>query len=230
MLKKQKVIHRLIWYVLIFSIVGLIIETIYGYLTTGILESRKGLILGPFCPIYGVGAAILLILLDNIKENKIKLFLYGALCGTIFEYICSYVMQVMYGSRFWDYSYTTFHINGRVSLTYTFFWGVLSVILVGYVKVMLDKAIDKIPYKIWDKAIIYFLIFDVVITVIGISTYMKRVEYKYNRIYKEEKILDHIFNDKIMSTIFPNLRYMDQNGKEIYAVEIIKKDRKEIKK
>lgn len=229
MLKKKVTIHRIIWYILIFSIVGLIIETIYGYITTGVLESRKGLILGPFCPIYGIGAAILLILLDGAKKNKIKLFLYGALCGTIFEYICSYVLQVMYGSRFWDYSYTTFQINGRVSLTYTFFWGILSVILVGYIKEMLDKVIDKIPYKVWDKVIISFLIFDVLLTIIAISTYMNRVEYKYRGIYKEESTLDKIFNDNVMSTIFPNLRYMDSNGNEIYAVDILNKDEKEIK-
>lgn len=84
MLKKDVTIHRIIWYILIFSVVGLIIETIYGYITTGVLESRKGLILGPFCPIYGVGAALLLFLLDNVKKNKIKLFLYGALCRYYF--------------------------------------------------------------------------------------------------------------------------------------------------
>ena len=57
MKKKEFDFHNIIWYMILFSILGLFIETIYGYVSTGILESRKGLILGPFCPIYGIGAA-----------------------------------------------------------------------------------------------------------------------------------------------------------------------------
>lgn len=59
-------IHQIFWYLVIFSIIGLIIETIYGYATTGILESRKGLIWGPFCPVYGVGAVVLILLLNHV--------------------------------------------------------------------------------------------------------------------------------------------------------------------
>lgn len=150
--------------------------------------------------------------------------------GTIFEYVCSYVMQVIYGSRFWDYSYTTFQINGRISLTYTFFWGLLSVILVGYVKDILDKAIDKIPYKIWDKIIISFLVFDALLTILAISTFMNRIEYRYKGIYKQSSMIDNIFNDDIMLSVFPNLRYIDSNGNEIYVMDIIKKDIRENKK
>ncbi|HBC85250.1 MAG TPA: hypothetical protein DCZ30_07690, partial [Clostridiales bacterium] len=59
---KEKVsIHQLFWYFIIFSIIGLFIETMYCYITTGVLESRKGLIWGPFCPVYGVGASLLFI-------------------------------------------------------------------------------------------------------------------------------------------------------------------------
>jgi uncharacterized membrane protein len=50
----KKKLHYLLWYFLIFSIIGLIIETMYGYTTTGVIESRKGLFISPVCPIYGV--------------------------------------------------------------------------------------------------------------------------------------------------------------------------------
>ena len=68
--KKQLTIHQLFWYFVIFSVLGLIIETLYGYATMGIWQSRKGLIWGPFCPVYGVGAVILILLL------KFKAFLF----------------------------------------------------------------------------------------------------------------------------------------------------------
>ncbi len=222
MKKEEITIHKVIWYILIFSIIGLVIETIYGFITTGIVESRKGLILGPFCPIYGVGAALLIILLNEYKDNKLKVFVLGAVYGSIFEYICSYIMQVMYGSRFWDYSYTTFQINGRISLTYTVFWGVLSVILIGYMKILLDKLINKIPEKFLDKLIITFLTIDVFITILGISVYMDRAKIIYEGGKREDNTLDYIFNDKLMSSTFPNLRYMDANGKDIFVKDILK--------
>ena len=222
MKKEEITIHKVIWYVLIFSIIGLVIETIYCFITTGIVESRKGLILGPFCPIYGVGAALLIILLNEYKDNKLKVFVLGAVYGSIFEYICSYIMQVMYGSRFCDYSYTTFQINGRISLTYTVFWGVLSVILIGYIINRLDKLINKIPEKFLDKLIITFLTIDVFITILGISVYMDRAKIIYEGGKREDNTLDYIFNDKLMSSTFPNLRYMDANGKDIFVKDILK--------
>lgn len=219
---KEITVHRVLWYVVIFSIAGLIIETLYGFITMGILESRKGLILGPFCPIYGVGAAFFIILLGRENKSIPKFFIYGSIAGTIFEYICSYVMQVMYGSRFWDYSYTNYHINGRVSLTYTVFWGILAVILIKFIKKWVDKYIDKISSEYLDKGIIIFLIIDVLITIAGISVYMNRAKCKYEMLEYKETALDYIFNDKLMSYTFPNLRYINNNGDEIFIREIIK--------
>ena len=83
MKKEEKVtIHQLFWYFLIFSIVGIIIETVYCYATTGVLESRKGLLWGPFCPVYGISAAILILCLNRYKDKNIfALFIYGFIAG-----------------------------------------------------------------------------------------------------------------------------------------------------
>lgn len=221
MKKKEFNFHNIIWYMILFSILGLLIETIYGYVSTGILESRKGLILGPFCPIYGIGAAFFIVLLSDYKESKVKLFIMGAIAGTIFEYICSYILQVIYGSMFWDYSYTTYQINGRVSLTYTLFWGILAVLLIKYIKPQFDKVIDKIPKKPWDKVITIFLIIDILITILGITIYMNRAQKKYNNETFNENVLDKIFNDNIMSFIFPNLRFTDEVGNSIMVRDIL---------
>lgn len=223
MKKKEFDFHKIIWYMILFSILGLLIETIYGYVSTGILESRKGLILGPFCPIYGIGAAFFIVTLSDYKASKVKLFIMGAIVGTIFEFICSYILQVVYGSKFWDYSYTTYQINGRISLTYTMFWGLLAIILIKYIKPQFDKLIDKIPKNPWDEIISIFLILDIGLTILGISIYMNRAEKRYNNEQINETILDKIFNDDIMSVIFPNLRLTDELGNTISVREILEK-------
>lgn len=221
MKKKEFTFHNIIWYMILFSILGLLIETIYGYVSTGVLESRKGLILGPFCPVYGIGAAFFIVLLSEYKESKVKLFIMGAIAGTIFEYICSYMLQVIYGSMFWDYSYTTYQINGRVSLTYTVFWGILAVLLVKYLKPQMDKIINKIPSKFWDKIITAFLILDIALTILGVTVYMNRAEKRYNEEEINETVLDKIFNDNLMSFIFPNLRFTDEVGNSIMVRDIL---------
>ena len=195
MKKKEFTFHNIIWYMILFS---------------------------PFCPIYGIGAAFFIVLLSEYKESKVKLFIMGAIAGTIFEYICSYILQVIYGSMFWDYSYTTYQINGRVSLTYTVFWGILAVLLIKYIKPQFDKVIDKIPKKPWDKVITIFLIIDILITILGITIYMNRAEKRYNEEEINETVLDKIFNDNLMSFIFPNLRFTDEVGNSIMVREILK--------
>ena len=71
--------HYIFWYLLIFSFLGLVIETLYCFSTTGIIESRKGLIFTPICPIYGIGATVLIYFLDKYKNNIGKLFIYGSI-------------------------------------------------------------------------------------------------------------------------------------------------------
>ena len=52
-------ITRILAYFIIYSVIGFIIETIFGLLTKGVVESRKSFLYGPFCGIYGIGACLL---------------------------------------------------------------------------------------------------------------------------------------------------------------------------
>lgn len=232
---KEKVsIHQLFWYFIIFSIIGLFIETMYCYITTGVLESRKGLIWGPFCPVYGVGASLLILLLNRFKNNKIKLIIYGGIVGDVIEYLMSYGLEAIYSTRFWDYSYTNFHLNGRICLVYTVFWAILSVLLISFVKPLIDKCMSKINFKFingTEVLITIFLIIDVLCTIWGISVYKQRaINVYYNKEIKNKHIIikrieDALFsNDKMLKT-FPNIRFINEDNKEIWIRDIIKESK-----
>ncbi len=236
MKKETKItIHQLFWYFLIFSIVGIIIETIYCYITTGVLESRKGLIWGPFCPVYGVSAAVLILCLNRYKDkNILMLFIYGLIAGSIAEYVLSFGLEAVYGMRFWDYTYTNSHINGRICLQYSLYWGILSVLIIKLIKPVLDKFIEKIPMKarnIIDISLFIFFIINCIFTVWGIQTYQNRVVYgikneqKTNNILIQcqQKIENDYFTNERMSRIFPNLRIKDENGNEIWVKDLKQK-------
>lgn len=218
-------LKQILWYLIIFSVCGLIIETLFCYITTGVLESRKGLIWGPFCPVYGVGATLLIILLKNYKEKPIKLFILGSILGNVIEYLLSYILEAMYSTRFWDYSYLGWNLNGRICIKYSIFWGILSLILIKYVKPFIDKIINKIPNKkIINITIIIFIAIDLLATVCGITTYQNRIvgnNIEKTENYKETWVQEKLFSNEKMKKTFPNLRYIDGNGKEYYLREYV---------
>ena len=49
-------IWRIFAYFIIYSVIGYIIETVFGMVTKGVIESRQSFLYGPFCAIYGLGA------------------------------------------------------------------------------------------------------------------------------------------------------------------------------
>ena len=231
--KKQVTVHQLFWYFLIFSILGLVIETLYCYFTMGILESRKGFIWGPFCPVYGVCGAILIYILDKMNlKSIIKLFVAGFIIGSIGEYILSYILESIYGIRFWNYEYLQYNLNGRISLIFSIYWGILAIILIKFVKPLIDKFVNIItPNKrnIIELGIFIFLCIDGLATIWAIQTYQNRVlyniEYKAknnNPIFKIREIVENNYftNDRISNT-FPNLRTKDENGKEIWIRSLL---------
>lgn len=237
--KEEKVtIHQAFWYFLIFSIIGIIIETLYCYITTGILESRKGLIWGPFCPVYGVSVGVLILCLNRYKDKNIfQLFIYAVLMASIAEYVLSFSLESIYGMRFWDYTYTNLHINGRICLQFSFYWGVLSVLILKYIKPLLDRLIDKIPVKgrnIMEIILFIFFVVNSIFTVWGVQTYQNRVINKTEQNYANDNILTQLqqkiendyFTNERMSKTFPNLRIKDKEGNEIWVRSLITKNEK----
>ena len=233
---KKVTIHHLFWYFLIFSILGLIIETIYCFATTGVLESRKGFIWGPFCPVYGVCGAALIYVLDKLNcKTIIKLFVVGFIFGSIAEYILSYGLEAIYGIRFWNYEYLKYNLNGRISLIFSFYWGVLSVLLIKLIKPLIDKMVDKIkPHirNIIELGIFIFLVIDCLMTFWAIQTYQNRVVY--NKVYTtqsnniilkaREKIENDYFTNDRISRTFPNLRTRNEKGEEILIKNLLNKE------
>lgn len=226
-------IHQLFWYFILFSILGLIIETLYGYFTMGIWESRKGLIWGPFCPVYGVGAIFLIFFLNHVNQKSyFKLFFYGALTGAAVEYMLSYGLEAIYGARFWDYSYAKGDINGRICIIYSLFWGILAIGLMKFIKPLIDKIIERINSKIkasTEMMIFLFLAVDALVTVWAVSTYEKRAicqfyqeEMKYSQIPFMRKIEEEYFTDTRMKKTFPNLRTKDREGNQVFIRDLIK--------
>lgn len=234
-------ITTLLAYFIIYSIIGFIIETIFGILTKGVLESRKSFIIGPFCSIYGLGAVIMILALQKFKKNNYTLFFGGFLVGSIIEYVVSLIGEAIFHVVWWDYSDMAFNINGRICVAFSMFWGILAIYLITHFNPKVDKFLEKFSYKQLKKAVIIIMIFlmiDMVITGIGLKVFLVRlvsenkvqlnIEEKYIDKYIEQyknmpmkSLVDKIFSNKEMLKTFPNLKITNKDGNVVLIRDIL---------
>ena len=151
-------ITTLLAYFIIYSIIGFIIETIFGFLTKGVIESRKSFIYGPFCAIYGIGAVVMLMGLQRFKKNNYTLFIGGFIIGSIIEYVVSLVGELLFDIKWWDYSNVPFNIGGRVCVWFSLFWGLLAIYLVTHIHPKVDNFLEKIPKRILKSTTIILIV------------------------------------------------------------------------
>lgn len=93
---------------------------------------NRGFIRGPFLPIYGSGAIVVLIFTLPFRSEAGLVFLVGMASATLLEYFTGAAMEKMFHVRYWDYSGKPFNLNGHICLVSSLAWGVFSVILTLY--------------------------------------------------------------------------------------------------
>ena len=192
---------RLLAYFAVYSFLGFIVETIFGILTKGVLESRQSCLFGPFCCIYGLGAAIMIPGLQPFKKSNWELFFAGAVEGSVIEYVISWIGEVIFQIKWWDYSNMPFNINGRITLTFTVFWGLLALCLVRFINPYIETGINKLPQKWFNILTIGFTIFlllDLLITALGLKVFYTRLIKEHNLEVKDSQIL--MVSDEVWTT------------------------------
>lgn len=231
---------RLLAYFIIYSFLGFIVETIFGILTKGVLESRQSCLFGPFCCIYGVGAALMIPGLQKFKKSNWGIFIAGAIEGSMVEYALSWIGEVFFKIKWWDYSNMPFNINGRITLVFTIFWGLLSLGLIRFINPYIEKMINKLSKK-WYNILTFgftaFLLADLLITAFGLKVFYTRLMKEHNLNIKDAQALmisDEIMDTKIVKALsatifsdekilktFPNIKYEDENGKIVWIKDIL---------
>lgn len=243
--KKSKTIFgfsiwRLIAYFIIYSVLGFVIETAFGAVTKGVIESRKSFLYGPFCAIYGLGAVVMILCLQPFKKNNNTLFWGGFVVGSVIEYLVSLIGELIFHVIWWDYSDMPLNINGRVCVYFSIFWGLLGIYLVSYINPKIDKLINFIKRKISDKALkiiemitAVFLIVDCLLTAYALKAFYIRmvklhninignvemIDKEYDKIYGNKKKSDFIYKywgDEKMIKTLPNLKLQYNDGKIVY--------------
>ncbi|MGB4439755.1 MAG: putative ABC transporter permease [Sedimentibacter sp.] len=76
---------------------------------------NRGFLLGPYCPIYGMGVVLCWLVLKN-STNVFRVFGAAAVLCCSLEYITSFCMEKFFNARWWDYSNMPFQLQGRICL------------------------------------------------------------------------------------------------------------------
>jgi len=153
-------------YFFIFSILGHFIECFFYS------NGESGILLGYWTPIYGIGTIIILFInrfIDKFKINKIfkivTLFFMSAIILAVIEAIGGYLIKWIFNTELWDYSNHKFNIGKYTSLEMSLIWGLSSILLIYFIKPIVDKFVNKIP-KFLSYVLIILLIVDLITTII----------------------------------------------------------------
>ena len=140
-------IINLLWYFVIFSFCGWLINGI----RTLFEEKRfynKGFLASPFCPSYGVGAVICYLALNHFQNNKFILFFGSCIILSLVVILIGFFTEKVLGFKPWDFSKMKLNIGSYVTLPYSLLLGIMGTVLVGLLIPVLNSVIELIPFLV----------------------------------------------------------------------------------
>ncbi len=205
---------KMFWVFMIGSFLGFLFETVYALaVPPHVLEPRVSFVFGPLISVYGLGAMAITLFLHRMYDQKdILIFLASMVLGAAFEYVCSFVQQVSFGTVSWEYSGSTLNIAGRTNLMYSVFWGILGLVWVKDIYPFLSRMVQKMPKKIahpLTTVTAVLLAIDVFLTIGAMYRQSERVNHvPADNALRE--FFDGAFPDDYMNFIYPHMEYLGQ--------------------
>lgn len=130
-------------FVIAISVLGWMMEVVCKSLEYKRFINR-GFLIGPWCPIYGVGSLLIVLLLSDYTASPLAVFLLGMiLCGAL-EYLTSYLLEKIFHARWWDYSRRRFNLNGRICANTLIPFGLLGLLLIYVLHPFLMDIFDRL--------------------------------------------------------------------------------------
>ena len=140
-----------LWFI-IYSVLGWFVESIYmSYCNKKI--TNRGMVKGPFCPIYGFGGIMCHTIMSALPRVPIIIFFSGSLLATTFEYLVGIGLVYFLGELWWDYNDKPFNYKGIICLESSLAWGMYAILDIYVLYNIICRIISMIPIK-YGKAII----------------------------------------------------------------------------
>ena len=230
------------FYFIIYSFLGYICEVVYVAIITKHIGDR-GYLFGPLVPIYGFGALLILVSLNWAYNYWYLVLPLGFLITTALEYIVSFVMELLFKKRWWDYSDKFLNINGRVclrnSLMFTALVALVIYVLQPYVVNSLVENIIEIKPLKWSlfTTIFVLLIVDFIISTtkhVKMATIISKLsQFKDFTMDELDKAKEYIKNTKAydklakLSARYPSFK-IKLNGARVTIGDLVSKVKEKV--
>lgn len=216
-------IYQIFLTFIIYSMIGWTVEVITSLVVRKKFINR-GFLIGPYCPIYGVGGILITIFLTKYSNSIITLFVMSVFFCTILEYITSYLMEKLFKARWWDYSNKKFNINGRICLETMIPFGLMGCLAVKIINPLIKflfSLVDAQCLNIISGIIFLIFILDLFISLEIISNFKKTAISFLNKDNTEEitkKVREVLFTKSVFTrrlvNAFPKFKSMVINIKD----------------
>lgn len=167
--------YYLFYSFILYSLLGWIIEVVYHLYKEKKFVNR-GFLFGPLCPIYGSTAVLLIILVKLFGDSVYTIFLGGVILASLMELVTGYVLEVLFNTKWWDYSEERLNFMGYICLKFSLIWGVLALVFVK----LINPNISRLTYLIMNNfgevlynIILILLVADIVHTINSMIEFKK---------------------------------------------------------
>ena len=205
--------YKIVLLFVIGCVLGDITETIFCRIRAGVWMSRSSLVWGPFSIVWGFAIAAVTVLLYRYRERSDRfLFLTGTVLGGAYEYLCSVLSEIVFGTVFWDYSSIPFNLGGRINLLYCFFWGLAAVVWFKGLYPRLSALIERLPERSGKWAVRFLLLFMCCNMAVSAMALI-RSDQRSRGVPAQaswQEIMDERFDDARLERIYPNAIRVEQ--------------------
>lgn len=108
---------------------------------------NRGFMRGPFLPLYGSGAIMMLVVSMPFQDNILLTYVAGVIGATALEYITGVTMEALFNVRYWDYTNRPFNFQGHICLKSSVAWGFLTIFMTRVIHRPIEQFVLDIPYK-----------------------------------------------------------------------------------
>ncbi len=117
---------------ILFSMLGYIVEMVMCAIDEGRWNNR-GFLCGPILPVFGIGAMVIIYLLEPFRYSAFLVFLLGIILTSTVEYVAGYLIEKVFHNKWWDYSEEPFNLHGRICLKNSLLFGIGSVFIIYFI-------------------------------------------------------------------------------------------------
>ncbi len=126
---------------------GWCFESTFVSLKSGKLVNR-GFMRGPFLPLYGSGAIMMLVVSMPFRDNVLLTYIAGVIGATALEYVTGVVMEALFKVRYWDYSNRLLNFQGHICLRSSIVWGFFTILMTRVIHMPIEQMVLSIPARV----------------------------------------------------------------------------------